>query len=593
MLQVLDPAAVRRWSRLAAETLGRGREEIDALNVFPVPDGDTGTNLHLTMLSAAEALDGLPGDADAARTWQTLAQGALLGARGNSGVIVSQALRGLAEVLGKARGDGPDLGRGLVRAAELARAAVSRPVEGTILSVLTAVAAAVRGEQDTTGHPDPASTARNDPAPATPDDRGSAAPSDPAPDTGSGPAPARRDDPVPDTGSGPAPAARNDLASVARSAAREARAALRRTPDQLDVLARNGVVDAGAAGLALILESLAAVVTDSYTGRVDVPAPVRRPAGEAARHDPGDTGEGAGVPGYEVMYLLDAGEAEVAALREELDALGDSLVVVGGDGLWNVHVHVDDAGAAIEAAVRRGRPHRIMVTYLSGHGRTHPATRGRGVVAVAAGPGLAAVFEDAGAVVVRREPGSTPSLAAVLAAIRKAGSQVVVLPNDSGVREVAMAAAEIAREEGLTVGVIPTRASVQGLSALAVHDPLRRFDDDVVAMTEAAAHTRHGHVWEADREVMTSAGLVVPGDVLGVVDGEAAVIGADLAGTALEVVRRLVSSGSELVTLLEGAGACGEPARAVEEYLATARPDVEVVRYEGGQGGYPLLIGVE
>ncbi|MEU4830481.1 DAK2 domain-containing protein [Streptosporangium sp. NPDC023615] len=559
MLQVLDPPAVRRWSRLAAETLGRGREEIDALNVFPVPDGDTGTNLHLTMLSAAEALDGLPGDADAARTWQALAQGALLGARGNSGVIVSQALRGLAEVLGKARGDGPDLGRGLVRAAELARAAVSRPVEGTILSVLTAVAAAVRGEPATeAGHPGPA--ARNAPA--------SVACGDPAPVMG------------------------NDLASVARSAAREARAALRRTPDQLDVLARNGVVDAGAAGLALILESLAAVVTDSYTGRVDVPAPVR-PSGEAARRDTGDAGESAGGPGYEVMYLLDATEAEVAALREELDALGDSLVVVGGDGLWNVHVHTDDAGAAIEAAVRRGRPHRIMVTYLAGHGRTHPATRGRGVVAVAAGPGLAAVFEEAGAVVVRREPGSTPPLAAVLAAIRKAGAQVVVLPNDSGVREVAVAAAEIAREEGLTVGVIPTRASVQGLSALAVHDPLRRFDDDVVAMTEAAAHTRHGHVWAADREVMTSAGLVVPGDVLGVVDGEAAVIGADLAGTALEVARRLVSSGSELVTLLEGAGTSGGPARAVQEYLATTRPDVEVVRYEGGQGGYPLLIGVE
>ncbi|MFI6507328.1 DAK2 domain-containing protein [Streptosporangium sp. NPDC050855] len=548
MLQVLDPPAVRRWSRLAAETLGRGREEIDALNVFPVPDGDTGTNLHLTMLSAAEALDGLPGDADAALTWQTLAQGALLGARGNSGVIVSQALRGLAEVLGKARGDGLDLGRGLVRAAELARAAVSRPVEGTILSVLTAVAAAVRGAPADTGRPCP------------------------------------------------------DLASVARSAAREARSALRRTPEQLEVLARSGVVDAGAAGLTVILESLAAVVTDSYTGRVDIPARRPVPPARGERREAGETGEGpgragragdAGHFGYEVMYLLDAGEAEVAALRAELDALGDSLVVVGGDGLWNVHVHVDDAGAAIEAALRLGRPHRITVTYLSGHGRTHPVTGGRGVVAVAAGPGLAAVFEEAGAVVVRREPGSTPSLAAVLAAIRKAGSQVVVLPNDSGVREVAMAAAEIAREEGLTVGVIPTRASVQGLSALAVHDPLRRFDDDVVAMTEAAAHTRHGHVWAADREVMTSAGLVVPGDVLGVVDGEAAVIGADLTGTALEVVRRLVSSGSELVTLLEGAGACGEPARAVEEYLAAARPDVEVVRYEGGQGGYPLLIGVE
>ncbi|GAA3425203.1 DAK2 domain-containing protein [Streptosporangium sandarakinum] len=525
MLQVLDAPAVRRWSRLAAETLGRARREIDALNVFPVPDGDTGTNLHLTMLSAAEALDGLPADADTATTWQVFARGALLGARGNSGVIVSQALRGLAEVLRTAEGRGTDLGRGLVRAAELAREAVARPVEGTVLSVLTAAAGAVRGLSA-------------------------------------------------------------DLAAVAGKAAEEARAALRRTPGQLDVLARSGVVDAGGAGLALILESLAAVVTGSYPGRPDVPAPARGAV-------PGPAAEPQGGPCYEVMYLLDAGADAVGRLRRELDALGDSLVVVGGDDLWNVHVHVDDAGAAIEAGMAAGRPHRIRVTYLGGPGHTHPPARRRGVVAVAAGPALGAVFGQAGAVVVRREPGSSPPLAAVLAAIREAGSEVAVLPNDDGTREVAAAAAEIAREEGLTVAVLPTRASVQGLAALAVHDPLRRFDDDVVAMTEAAAHTRHGHVWVADREVMTSAGLVAPGDVLGVVDGDAAVVGADVTGVAIEIVRRMMTPASELVTMLEGVGAPPGLAGAVRDHLAEERPDVEVVVYEGGQGGYPLLVGVE
>ncbi|GIH92419.1 DAK2 domain-containing protein [Planobispora siamensis] len=522
MLQVLDPPAVRRWSRLAAETLGRAREEIDALNVFPVPDGDTGTNLHLTMLAATEALDALPGDADAATTWGELARGALLGARGNSGVIASQALRGLAEVLGSGQGHGADLRRGLVRAAELARGAVERPVEGTLLSVLAAVASAVG---DMTG----------------------------------------------------------DLAEVVRRAAREARDALLRTTAQLDVLARNGVVDAGAAGLVIILESLAAVVTDSYTGRPDIPAPAHKVV--APEPEQG--------PSYEVMYLLDADAAAVETLRAELDALGDSLVVVGGEGLWNVHVHVDDAGAAIEAGMRYGRPYRIKVTYLVGTGRTHRAAGGRGVVAVAAGPALGALFERSGALVVLRDPGSSPPLAAVLAAIREAGTEVVVLPNDSGAREVAAAAAEIAREEGIAVSVLPTRASMQGLSALAVHDPLRRFDDDVVAMTEAAAHTRYGHVWVADREVMTSAGLVEPGKVLGVIDGDASVVGTDLADVVLRVVDRMVSSSSELVTLLEGERAPGGLAQAVQDHLAGARPDVEVVRYEGGQGGYPLLIGVE
>lgn len=301
------------------------------------------------------------------------------------------------------------------------------------------------------------------------------------------------------------------------------------------------------------------------------------------------------------MYLLDGGASAVARLREELDALGDSLVVVGGDPLWNVHVHVDDAGAAIEAGMRAGRPHRIKVVHLASSARTHRAGEGRGVVAVAAGDGIARLFAGAGAVVVRREPGSSPSLAAVLAAVREAGTEVVVLPNDGGVNAVAMAAAEIAREEGVAVSVLPTKATVQGLAALAVHDPLRRFDDDVVAMTDTAGHTRHGHVWVADREAMTSAGMCRPGDVLGVIDGDVAIIGtpaeiaveAALDEIAVEIASRMLSVGSELVTLLVGMDQGERPARAVRGHLAAVRPDIEVVVYEGGQGGYPLLIGVE
>ncbi|WP_248958182.1 DAK2 domain-containing protein [Sphaerisporangium perillae] len=526
-LQTLDPPAVRRWSRVCADALGRARTEIDALNVFPVPDGDTGTNLHLTMLSAADALDGLPGDADAEITWHTLAHGALIGARGNSGVIVSQALRGMAEVLKLAKGGGRDLREGLVRAAEMARSAVARPVEGTVLSVLSAAARAVQDAPD-------------------------------------------------------------ELAEVARRAASAARTALGRTTGQLDVLARNGVVDAGAAGLTVILESLAAVITDTYVGRYDVPAP-------AARFVPDGPEDAAGqdAPGYEVMYLLEADESAVAALREELDRLGDSLVVVGGDGLWNVHVHVDDAGAAIEAGMRAGRPYRVKVVYLQAPVRAARQGDGRGVVAVAAGDGIAGLFQEAGAVVVPREPGSSPQLAAVLEAIRQAGTEVAVLPNDLGVNAVAMAAAAIAREEGIVVSVLPTKATVQGLAALAVHDPLRRFDDDVVAMTDAAGHTRHGHVWVADREAVTSAGMCRPGDVLGVIDSDVALIGTDVDAMAVKITSRMLSVSSEMVTLIVGADAGDRPARAVQDHLDSVRPDVEVVVYEGGQGGYPLLVGVE
>ncbi|MEU8193916.1 DAK2 domain-containing protein, partial [Microbispora amethystogenes] len=419
------------------------------------------------------------------------------------------------------------------------RAAVARPVEGTLLTVLSAAARAVRDAPD-------------------------------------------------------------DLAGVARLAAEEARRALRRTTGQLDVLSRNGVVDAGAAGLVIVLESLAEVVTEAYSERHEVPAPASRGVPETriglapeARVGlaPQEAWGHADGPGYEVMYLLDAGADEVSRLRAELDVLGDSLVIVGGEALWNVHVHVDDAGAAIEAGLRAGRPHRIKVTWLGA--RPHEPGPARGVVAVAAGDGLAGLFAEAGAVVVRRDPGAVPPVAALVRGIRDAGAEVAVLPNDAAVYDVAVAAAEIAREEGATVSVLPTRASVQGLAALAVHDPLRRFDDDIVAMTDAAGHTRHGHVWVADRAAVTSAGLCRPGEVLGVVDGEVALIGADLAATAVEVARRLVSGGSEMVTLVVGAGAPPEVARAVEDDLERTRPDLEIVVYEGGQGGYPLLIGAE
>ncbi|MEV1241720.1 DAK2 domain-containing protein [Nonomuraea sp. NPDC049750] len=538
-MEVLDPPAVRRWARLAADALGGARAEIDALNVFPVADGDTGTNLHLTVLSAAEAVEALPDDVDAAVMWQTLSYGALIGARGNSGVIVSQALRGLAEVLK----DGADLRAGLLRAATLAREAVARPVEGTVLSVLEAAAKAVQEM--------PVQEARVHEVP------------------------------------GQEAAVREvvgDLAAVARRAAGAARAALRRTPEQLDVLARSGVVDAGGAGLAIILESLERVITGSHSDRYDVPAPTSRisPMTEVGA-------------GYEVMYLLDADDAAVAKLREELDAMGDSLVVVGGEGLWNVHVHVGEAGPAVEAALRAGRPYRIRITYLAE--RTHRSGTaggaGRGVVAVAAGDGIAALFEECGAVVVRRAPGTRPTLPAMLAAIREAGGEVAVLPNDEGAGAVATAAAEIAREDGVVVSVVPTRATVQGLAALAVHDPLRRFDDDVVAMTDAAGHTRHGHLVVADREAVTSAGVCRPGDVLGLIDGDVSVIGGTLEEVATLVVDRMVGGGGELVTLVAGADAPVRLAAHVEAHLRVIRPDVDLVVYDGEQGGYPLLIGVE
>jgi uncharacterized protein len=552
VLRRLDGESVARWATVGRDALAEARAEIDALNVYPVPDGDTGTNLHLTVAAAVEALTdaSLRGEDTETPTPQrlvsALAHGALLGARGNSGVILAQLLRGIADGLGGVEGlvDAGQLARALTAGARAAYAAVAEPVEGTMLTVARVAAetaAAVAAGED------------NDHA----------------------------------------------LAAVATAAAAGARAALARTPEQLEVLRRAGVVDAGGRGVCVLLDALASVVTGVAPAPVEVRmAPTHE--GDSGRwprsgldvEDPDSHG-----PTYEVMYLLDARADAIPPLREALAPLGDSLVVVGGEPTWNVHVHVDDVGAAVEAGIEAGRPHRIRVTHFRDAARAGAAelrADSRGVVSVVAGDGLAALFESAGATVVRGGPGRRASTAELISGLRAARARdLVVLPNDADSLAVAEAAAAKARDEGLRVAVIPTRASVQALAALAVHDVERRFEDDVVAMTAAAGHCRHGGVTIAAREAVTMAGVCHPGDVLGIVDGDFAVIGDDLVTVAQTVVDRMLGSGGELVTLVVGADTDPALAEAVAEHARNSRPEVDTVQYDGGQPRYPLLIGVE
>jgi uncharacterized protein len=535
---VIDVAAVRLWCQATLDALGRAREEIDALNVFPVPDTDTGTNLFLTVEAAADAIDALPDDTDLRTCLRTLSQAALVGARGNSGVIFSQMLKGFTDVIAEARQPGADaLRKAFARAADLAYSAVGHPVEGTMLTVARAAA-------------DAAGRVRGD-----------------------------------------------DLAEVARAAAQAAQEALARTPEQLDVLRRAGVVDAGGRGLTVMADTLVSLLTGvirKTPARIHVPV-LRRPPGEDLRY---------GGPPFEVMYLLDAPDDAVPRLKEGLLPLGDSLVVVGGDGLWNVHIHVDDVGAAIEAGVHVGRPHRIRVTYLAdtaSGGRTgvidrehHPSSAHRAVVALAPGAGLAHVLADAGALAVQTRPGRRPSTAQLLQAIRRTSAhEVVVLPNHPDSITAAEAAAERARAEGIRVTVIPTVASVQALAALAVAEPGRRFDDDVVTMTSAAGATRYGEITIATTESITSAGVCHAGDVLGMIEGDVVVIGRDVEQTAVQVLERMLHGGGELVTLISGQGVDPELTERIADWLHQLRPDVECVTYQGGQPEYPLLVGVE
>ncbi|MFE1954779.1 DAK2 domain-containing protein [Streptomyces sp. NPDC059524] len=556
---VLDVVAVRAWCSLALEALGRDRAEIDAINVYPVADGDTGTNLYLTVESAHQAVEAVfaglgtgpePAGPTLAEVVRAMAHGALIGARGNSGTILAQLLRGMAQVLaGEGTGDGDhvagaDAGAlrlALRRAADSARDAVAHPVEGTVLTVARAAADA-------------------------------------------------------------AALVEGDCGAVVRAAYEGACAALDATPEQLAVLRTAGVVDAGGRGLVTVLGALSQAVSGEA-------APQHKQAPRAVPEAPAEAGgslecpdeHGGAGPAFEVIYLLEADDRAVARLRTRLDALGDSLVVVGGDGLWNVHVHVDDAGAAVEAGVEAGRPYRIRITHFglgdahTGGGATPPRERAqRAVVAVVPGDGLAGLYAEAGATTVPDRPGEPPASGELVDAIRRAHArEVVLLPNDAELRHTAAAAAEQARSEGVRVALIPTRSAVQGIAALAVHEPDRRFDEDVVAMTSAAGATRYGELTVAERQSWTMAGICQAGDVLGLIEGDVAVIGHEVPATARTVLDRMLAAGGELVTLVLGDEVPDEVAQSLEQHVRESYLAVDTVIYRGGRQSALLLIGVE
>ncbi|MDG4823526.1 DAK2 domain-containing protein [Asanoa sp. WMMD1127] len=558
MLESLDAPALRRWCAGALAALRRHQGEIDELNVYPVPDGDTGTNLVLTLTSANEALtfDTTAADGDATPVLRLMARGALLGARGNSGVIISQILRGLADATSALPSvDGPGLARGLRAGAEAAYGAVANPVEGTVLTVAAAAATAAEEACDR-------ASARADQSRPPSSAAGPAAPS----------------------GTGAAGGSAS-LGEVAKAAAGAAAEALARTPEQLPALARAGVVDAGGRGLCVLLDALVEVVTGDLPAEPR-PTPFRQRATRplVAARESGSTDFD-----YEVQFLLDAAEPAVEKLRARLAELGDSLVVVGtgegDDSTWNVHVHVNDVGAALEAGVEAGRPHRIAVTRFD----DQLAADGpdRAVVVVAAGEGIADLFAAEGAAVVAANPSTGELLAAVTAT---GAAHVVVLPNDPNTQIVATAAA---REATAAVRVVPTRSPVQALAALAVRDPARAFDDDVIAMAEAAGACRYAEVCYASRDALTVAGPCRRGDVLALVEGEVHLIGADLTATCRDLLDRLLGGGGELVTLLTGEDAPPGLTDALRAHVAARWPFVEVHTYAGGHPHYPLLVGVE
>lgn len=528
----LDAAAVRRWAAACVRSLDEHRDAIDRINVFPVADRDTGSNMLGTMRAAADAVARVTTPDDPRAVWSALAGGALAGARGNSGVILSQVLRGLAEVLGA----DPDAGKAaLARADELAVKAVSDPAPGTMLTVLHVAAVYAAGDT---------------------------------------------------------------LAETVRTAAEAANKALAGTSGQLEALARAGVVDAGAQGLVLVLDELAAVIG----GPARTPKPIvpqRTPRDFHALHTAREAGSTEYA--YEVMFALD-GVRDAAAdrLRGDLRRLGDCVSVVGdGGGTWAVHLHCNDIGAAIEAGIDVGRPHRIAVVRFDDQVAAAASRFAveRAVVAIVTGPGIAELFHAEGASVLEMTTPSASDVVAVLAGTQ--ASHVTVLANSTGLEQTLAEATAEAVKSGQDVIVVPTASPVQGLAALAVHDPTRRPGEDVVAMAEAAAATRRGEIVVAAEQGITWVGVCQPGDVLCLLDGEVVLIepGPAAEGTVLNAARqlldRMLSGGGELVTALPGAAAPDGLAGAITEHVRAEHREVECTVYFGGQPGTILLLGVE
>lgn len=547
----LDLAAARRWALAARAGLAEARAQIDALNVFPVPDGDTGTNMFLTFDGALDVLRGHH-DVDGSGIGLTqglglLSRGMLLSARGNSGVILSQLARGLHEAAAAvgepvADVDAALLAQAFTRADHLAWAGVSSPVEGTILSVSRAAAEAARGAAAEPGA---------------------------------------------------------SAAQVSDAALAAARTALEHTPTQLPALARAGVVDAGGAGLVIVLEALLKVLTDGRVEAEAVDSPWLRTAAAAPLPECRDDGEGS----HEVMFLLsESDEARAEHLRAHLEQVGHSVLVVGGPDQWRVHVHLDDPQVAVEAGAMAGHVDQVTVEALTRTGRmpsaqTPTPRAGVGVVACASGRGLHELFEQSGATVVHSSAGTRASTGQLLNAIWAVPAEaVVVLPNDGDVLMAAEAAAITAREEGLTVEVVPSRAAVQGLAALAVLDPDADLATSVAAMTEAAGATVAAELTIATREAHTSAGHCRAGQALGLLDGQIVVIDDHPDRAATRLLARLVTDRTELLTVVAGQDADEEARDGIRQVvgaLEQAHASLEVVWVEGGQPVYPWLLGAE
>jgi len=522
------------------------QEELNRLNVYPVPDGDTGTNMALTLESVSAELTQAESMAEVCHG---ISRGSLMGARGNSGVILSQILRGIADECRDYTEVGvAELTKGFRNASDAAYEAVMRPVEGTILTVVRSIAEALESLE------------------------------------------------------------KPSLVALLEHGAQAASAAVASTPDLLPVLREAGVVDAGGKGLTLLLDAFLEVVD----GR-PIPEPefVDTPLAVAAHLSGEDDVSGLR---YEVMYLLDAPDSTISGFREAWAAIGDSIVVVGGDGIWNCHVHTNDIGAAIEAGIDAGRPHVIRVTDLmeqveeerwvreaevvaeitgvpaESDAPMTPVTTA--VVAVGVGNGVRRLFKSLGVQrVIAGGQSMNPSTAQILEAVEQCAADcVIVLPNNKNIVAVANQVDALTDKQ---VAVVATTSVPEALAALVEYDPNADLAENEATMTSARERVRTGEVTQAVRDSVVDVGAISKGDWLSLSREGIIATSSSPADAVCVLLAKLVDDDSEIVTVLVGSDAAAKDTERIREHIEVNFPHLEVEFHDGGQPLYRYLVGVE
>jgi len=526
-----------------AALLAKNRESIDALNVFPVPDGDTGTNMTQTMATAVKELASrtFPTVSDVA---STVAKGALKGARGNSGVILSQILRGIARALeGAEEMDAQAFIRALRSGADTAYKAVMKPKEGTILTVARVIAEELEREKTT------------------------------------------------------------DMLELMRKVLSVGDAILKRTPEMLPVLKQAGVVDSGGKGLMVVYAGFYAALSGEPVEQTSPDQQHKGPPLPGEFVDDHESLEEIKFA-YCTEFIVshpkpDLKDSEVARLRKRLERIGDCVLVVGDLEVVKVHVHTNEPGKALQMALELGELDGIKIDNMLEEYRERlakrppePELKEFGMVSVALGKGLTEIFRDM-AVDQVVDGGQTmnPSIDELVQAIESTRArQVFVLPNNTNIILAAQQAAELTDK---TVYVIPTKSVPMGIAAAIAFMPDLSGEENAANMTEAAERVHTAAITYAVRDTTFDDREIHEGDIMGLVDNRIVQLGADPAAVAEEILRGMVTEDSELITIYYGEDTPAEQAEALSARLAEAYPSCDVSVYLGGQPLYYYLIAVE